>query len=707
MRFEHRIEKEAVSEWRPKYVQYKQLKNILSRLPHIGSEEDYDPMTGAYKDHGRDLMPYCDTEQLFLERINLELAKVHEFYNHREVEAVKRKQQILHQVQTLDSLQENEILKKSNHAYKMSSDSILSIELGKHLRSLRHQSSIQVAKTRIKKALLEFYRSLELLRNYRTLNYLALGKILKKFDKRTHRNVGPGFMEKIRKLPFYVSTMPESLCTDVENIYRRMFTGGDRSKALRKLRIPNPAFKTYQLPSTMSGLLGGLMISLCAIIGHSILRGSDTIRGLALIYAALGLPLLLAFLFSVNILVWDLIHINYKFIFEFDHRTALHHSEFSLLVGSFSLVYLGFVALSLNGLLDTHIPSMIDQVIWCCGTLVGLLLLPLPIFFWTSRLWLVRTLMRIVAAPWLSIRFRDFFINDQIMSLGFSLQAVGLLVHLRETGSPIDLNVSVPNVWYISLISCLPALCRILQSLRRFIDGGCHFFPHMANLIKYGFSFAAPWVSLLVPIHGAFFYLRIAILAAGAIYSLIWDVFMDWGLFQWDAFNYLLRETTLFRFGSTYYSAIAVDSLLRFTWLLPLCKVIPSNMFTAYLLAVGEVLRRIVWNLFRVEYEQVNNCNTLRAFADIPLPYSAKDLFYQDMVEVEIAHHVHEVEEAEEKVKPEDPVPDEEADEPASDLEDLSLSDVEGSGSDNEEDDTPTDPMILKSAPLDDGIYVI
>jgi hypothetical protein len=40
-----------------------------------------------------------------------------------------------------------------------------------------------------------------------------------------------------------------------------------------------------------------------------------------------------------------------------------------------------------------------------------------------------------------------------------------------------------------------------------------------------------------------------------------------------------------------------------------------------YILALGEMLRRIQWNIFRLENEHANNCGQFRAIKEIPLPY--------------------------------------------------------------------------------------
>lgn len=655
------MEKQTVPEWRPKYVQYKHLKSILDKLPQAPPEE-FDHSTGTYKEHSRDHMPYNEIEMLFLSRLDLEVVKVTDFYNAREKEALLKKQHILAQLRMLPDVDAKR--SSSHHMHRLANLSNLSVDTfvidnapnpSANIISIRRRSYEQLARSRIKKVLLEFYRSLDLLKNFKTLNYQSIVKIMKKFDKQTHRNMSPEFLEDVKKKHFVTSKITEALLSDVENLYRRVFTGGDRSKALRELRIPDKRLRSYQVTSMASGVLIGLMLAMLVSMVSLVFTGSEKVRVMALIYAGLGLPVFLALLFAINTLVWEALHINYKFIFEFDHRQVLHNSELSLLICTFSALFLGYVYASLSGWLDHMIAPLLQPWV-LIGIEFGLLILPLPIFYASSRFWMVKVLVRILTAPLYPVRFHDFFINDQLMSLGFSLQTVAWLIHLTASKTkevPLVHDAFIPALWYVAVLSALPAFWRILQSLRRCVDGGFFFFPHMANLIKYAFSFTIPFIALGVNRMSWMFYLRLALQFVGSIYALIWDICMDFGLVQGGRINGSLRETLLFPSPYIYHGLMLFDLVFRFLWILPVVKLVPRGMpsiVQSLGLAVAEVIRRFVWNFFRVEYEQVNNCNSLRAYADIPLPYSAKDLFYQDMVEVEIAHH-HE-EEKEDESKP-------------------------------------------------------
>ena len=45
-----------------------------------------------------------------------------------------------------------------------------------------------------------------------------------------------------------------------------------------------------------------------------------------------------------------------------------------------------------------------------------------------------------------------------------------------------------------------------------------------------------------------------------------------------------------------------------------------------FVVAVLEIIRRGIWNFFRVENEHLNNVGNFRAFKSVPLPFSYEDV---------------------------------------------------------------------------------
>ncbi|XP_056313060.1 xenotropic and polytropic retrovirus receptor 1 homolog [Danio aesculapii] len=103
----------------------------------------------------------------------------------------------------------------------------------------------------------------------------------------------------------------------------------------------------------------------------------------------------------------------------------------------------------------------------------------------------------------------------------------------------------------------------------------------------------------------------------GIVVTVSWDIRMDWGLLQG---NGLLKDELLYSQQWFYYAAMLADVLLRVSWainiLLAQMKDSAAAATASALLAPLEVLRRFIWNLFRLENEQLKNCEKCCAVRD-------------------------------------------------------------------------------------------
>ncbi|KAF5096865.1 hypothetical protein DV451_004056 [Geotrichum candidum] len=121
----------------------------------------------------------------------------------------------------------------------------------------------QVARRQIKIAIGEFYRSLELLESYQTLNQTAFRKMTKKFDKMTGRSLQKPYMEKVSSSYFCQSEIVDDLIRKTEDMFAMYFENGNHKHAVEKLRaksVPEDHYIAMFITGLSYGLSAPLLI---------------------------------------------------------------------------------------------------------------------------------------------------------------------------------------------------------------------------------------------------------------------------------------------------------------------------------------------------------------------------------------------------------------------------------------------------------------
>ncbi|KAF9538842.1 hypothetical protein EC957_006162 [Mortierella hygrophila] len=473
----------------------------------------------------------------------------------------------------------------------------------------------KVARTRIKAALYEFYRSLEMIKNYKVLNHTGFAKILKKFDKTAGwKGSKPYINSRLKPAYFMTSGVIEDLIKETEDLFIETFEKGHRRRGMAKLRIPDSKNQTHHFTTTRIGMYMGLAAPLMFQALQAAFS-SDTPAevpywdGLLLVYGGLFLTFLFACLFGINMYVWAKARINYKFIFEFDPRDNLDYHEYFELPILLILLLTLAVYLDFGSKLTQHVATAYWPLILMSIT-AAIIFCPLPIAHFTARRWFISSIGRIIASGYYRVEFRDFFLADEMNSLSYSIEQFEFAM-CAYSEQWEDL------AWF-----------RFLQCLRRYRDT-LEWFPHLVNAGKYSASLINLFVYFSFRHYGGA-QLKTAWIFVSTVtsfYTFAWDIYMDWGLFRFGKNgggangHPFLRQELVYSRTWVYYMAIILDFVGRFSWTVRLIPMNVNVMVLSFALAFLEVLRRWQWNFFRLENEHLNNCGQFRAIKDIPLPF--------------------------------------------------------------------------------------
>jgi xenotropic and polytropic retrovirus receptor 1 len=194
----------------------------------------------------------------------------------------------------------------------------------------------QTAKRKLKVAVVEYYRGLELLKSYCTHNREGFRKITKKFDKATGLRTSKKFMtERINKSYFGSSDVLEAMIASTEDLYARYFEKGSRKHAIERLRTREKSKLHYSSMFRSAFALGlslfagvsGLVLAVNQMRDEDDMEKKHEVEYLLQIWGGFFLPILFMHFFVMNCRAWAKNKINYVFIFEFDTRHNLDYRQ--------------------------------------------------------------------------------------------------------------------------------------------------------------------------------------------------------------------------------------------------------------------------------------------------------------------------------------------------------------------------------------------
>lgn len=302
--------------------------------------------------------------------------------------------------------------------------------------------------------------------------------------------------------------------------------------------------------------------------------------------------------------------------------------------------------------------------------ILGLYFLWRMVFPWEQRAPWLYMLWKVLAAPSYAVDFNAGYVGDLLTSLVrvsvpfvFSIIYVCISIGAWLTNR-MDWAISTSDTWWsedffctsilVPVLTLLPLWIRLVQCLRRSVETGQRW-PHMGNALKYTSAMA-------VIAHGTFQpELRhnpiwIACFVGATLFQFAWDVFQDWGMLEvtWlpgkfqraaeakkgssalaharneSVFNLFtdvtvrLRNKRMLGPAWVYIAVMLFNLAFRFAWTLTLLPADPKSLQDPSLystlmrhigpvVAAAEIVRRMVWGFYRLEWEQITLIQKLAA----------------------------------------------------------------------------------------------
>ncbi|KAJ9540763.1 hypothetical protein OSB04_027269 [Centaurea solstitialis] len=520
------------------------------------------------------------------------------------------------------------------------------------------QGELRNAQAKLKQAFVEFHRKLRLLKSYSFLNQLGFSKIMKKYDKITSRNASKAYLEMVENSFLSQSDEVVKLMERVEAAFIKHFANANRRQGMRDLR-PRAKRDNHGVTFFMGCFFGCSIALIVAVIltvkARDLFKSegrNQYMTNIFPLYSLFSYLVLHMLMYAGNIYFWMRYRVNYAFIFGFKPSTELGYKEILLLSSGLSVLTLAAVLSNLEMEMDERTRSFqaLTELVPLALVIVVLLIMfcPFNIIYRTNRFFLIVCLWHCICAPLHKVNFPDFFLADQLTSQGpcynemmtsiswFQVQLLRTLEFyicyygwgdFKKRENTCDRS-DVYKTFSI-LIAVIPYWFRLLQCLRQLWERK-EYGPAWNGLKYLSTIVAVVTRTIYVQRPG----LTIRIIAASSsviatVFNTYWDMVKDWGLLCRNSNNPWLRDKLILPNKSIYFIAMVLNMILRLAWMQTVLDFYETPFLhrstVIFIFAALEIIRRGIWNFFRLENEHLNNVGKFRAVKSVPLPFSYED----------------------------------------------------------------------------------
>ncbi|XP_050236231.1 SPX domain-containing protein 3 [Mercurialis annua] len=199
MKFGKRLKQhiqETLPDWRDKFLSYKDLKKLvrlISSAPLLSNEST----------------EYGKVEAEFVYLLNSEIDKFNAFFMEQEEDFIIRNKELQHRIEiVIETWGEN----------------------GRQASEEKYKEEM----SKIRKDIINFHGEMVLLEHYSNINYTGLGKIVKKYDKRTGGLLRLPFIQTVLQQPFFTTDLISKLVKECENTIDGVFPVNEVEEKVRE-----------------------------------------------------------------------------------------------------------------------------------------------------------------------------------------------------------------------------------------------------------------------------------------------------------------------------------------------------------------------------------------------------------------------------------------------------------------------------------------
>ncbi|KAJ3662547.1 hypothetical protein Zmor_006891 [Zophobas morio] len=368
MKFTEHLSAHITPEWRKQYIHYEEMKAMLyAAVEQAPSAEVVEPeiLTRYFAKFDEQFFSFCDKE----------LTKINTFYSEKLAEATRKYAGLK---SDLTEAQDVEYPRKKN-------------SIKNNILRKRNVPAKKIQE--LKLAFSEFYLSLILLQNYQNLNFTGFRKILKKHDKLLNVDIGAKWrVEYVESSHFHTNKDIDRVIRETEATVTQELEGGDRQRAMKRLRVPPLGEQQIPWTTFKVGLFSGafVVLMIAVIISAIFHQRRDDWRIVCRLYRGPFLIIEFLFLWGINIYGWRSSGVNHVLIFEMDPRNHLSEQHIIEMAAIFGVIW-SVSVLSFLYSSELSIPAYINPFVLVV-LMLAFLFNPTRTFRHEARFWALRVL---------------------------------------------------------------------------------------------------------------------------------------------------------------------------------------------------------------------------------------------------------------------------------------------------------------------------